>query len=92
MVLAAEGGQHTLLPYLGRLLPEPMQYLAEHYRRVRVNPSYVTRFSALTQAYPEHEAQILSYGLRRLIWRDRFSLGYFSQATISHCLDRRAAA
>jgi len=70
VVLAAEGGQHTLLPYLGRLLPEPMQYLAEHYRRVRVNPSYVTRFSALTQAYPEHEAQILSYGLRRLIWRD----------------------
>lgn len=68
--LAAEGGKHSLLPYLGTLLPEPMRYLAEHYHRVRRDPAQITRLQYLTGAYPEHEAAIVSYAYGRLIWRD----------------------
>lgn len=68
--LAAEGGKHSLLPYLGGLLPESMRYLAEHYHRVRRDPAVITRVQYLTGAYPQHEADIVAYAYGRLIWRD----------------------
>jgi soluble lytic murein transglycosylase len=68
--LAAEGGKHSLLPYLGGLLPESMRYLAEHYHRVRRDPAVITRVQFLTGAYPQHEADIVTYAYGRLIWRD----------------------
>lgn len=68
--LAAEGGKHSLLPYLGGLLPESMRYLAEHYHRVRRDPAVITRVQYLTGTYPQHEAEIVVYGYSRLIWRD----------------------
>ncbi len=68
--LAAEGGNHTLIPYLGRLLPESMGYLADHYHRVRRDPANVRHMHYFTGAFPEHEAEIVTYGLSRLIWRD----------------------
>ncbi|RUO42103.1 murein transglycosylase [Pseudidiomarina aestuarii] len=68
--LAAEDGKHTLVPYLGGLLPKDMGYLAEHYHRVRRDPSQVTRFDYLAGKHPGHEAQIVTYGFSRLIWRD----------------------
>ena len=68
--LAAEGGKHSLLPYLGGLLPESMRYLAEHYHRVRRDPAVITRVQFLTGKYPRHEADIVTYAYSRLIWRD----------------------
>lgn len=68
--LAAEGGNHTLIPYLGRLLPDAMGYLADRYHRVRRDPANVRHMHFFTGAYPEHEAEIVTYGLGRLIWRD----------------------
>ncbi len=68
--LAAEGGKHSLLPYLGGLLPESMRYLAEHYQRVRRDPAVITRVQFLTGKYPQHEADIVTYAYGRLIWRD----------------------
>lgn len=68
--LAAEGGKHSLLPYLGSLLPESMRYLAEHYHRVRRDPALITRLHYLTGKYPQHEADIVTYAYGRLIWRD----------------------
>ncbi|OZB04157.1 MAG: hypothetical protein B7X54_08475 [Idiomarina sp. 34-48-12] len=69
IVLAAEGGKHTLIPYLQKMLPEPMQYLAEHYHRVRRNPANLNELKFLTGKYPTQETQIVTYGLGRLIWR-----------------------
>lgn len=70
IVLAAEGGQHTLIPYLQKLLPENMQYLAEHYHRVRRNPANLAQRKYLSGDFPKQETQIVTYGLGRLIWRD----------------------
>lgn len=70
IALAAEGGQHTLIPYLQKMLPQPMHYLAEHYRRVRRDPSQIADTKWLSGDYPAHETQIVAYGLGRLIWRD----------------------
>ncbi len=70
IVLAAEGGTHTLLPYLTTLLPESMQYLAKVYHQVRRNPSTVAKLDTLQREYLPHEASIITYGLSRLIWRD----------------------
>ncbi|RUO76401.1 transglycosylase SLT domain-containing protein [Pseudidiomarina taiwanensis] len=68
--LAAEGGNHTLIPYLTKLLPESQRYLAEHYRRVRRDPSQIVRLHYLRGDYPQQEAEIALYALGRLIWRD----------------------
>ncbi|RUO60032.1 transglycosylase SLT domain-containing protein [Pseudidiomarina marina] len=70
IALAAEGGKHTLIPYLQKMLPTPMHYLSEHYHRVRRNPSSLNELKYLTGDYPELETQIVAYGLGRLIWRD----------------------
>lgn len=70
IALAAEGGQHTLIPYLQKMLPQSMHYLAEHYHRVRRDPAQVSRSKWLRGDFPTHESQIVAYGLSRLIWRD----------------------
>lgn len=68
--LAADGGKHSLIPYLTKMLPEPMQSLATHYRNVRRNPNAVKNLAILTGAYPRQETEIMVYGLKRLIWQD----------------------
>jgi len=69
IALAADGGKHTLIPYLTGLLPKDQQYLGKLWHRVRRDPATVTR-----QHYFKHhsvkESQIYSYGIKRLIWRD----------------------
>ena len=71
LVLAADGGKHTLIPYLKKLLPANEQYLADLWYKTRRDPSYVSRPSRFPGKMPEKEAEILAYGLKRLIWRDR---------------------
>lgn len=71
LVLAADGGNHTLIPYLKKLLNEEHRYLADLWLKVRRAPSYVSRLSLFPGKYPEKELQILAYGLSRLIWDDQ---------------------
>jgi soluble lytic murein transglycosylase len=68
---AADGGQHTLIPYLRTLLPKEKQYLADLWLNTRLNPAYVKNSKAFIGQYPLIEADIMSYGLTRLVWRDR---------------------
>jgi soluble lytic murein transglycosylase len=68
---AADGGQHTLIPYLRTLLPKEKQYLADLWQNTRRNPAYVKNSKAFIGQYPLIEADIMSYGLTRLVWRDR---------------------
>ncbi|BDX04678.1 transglycosylase SLT domain-containing protein [Planctobacterium marinum] len=68
--LAADGGNTTLIPYLKRLLPESQKYLADLWLSVRRSPSMITRQSKFTGVRLAIETRILTYGLRRLIWRD----------------------
>lgn len=70
LALAGNGGNHTLIPYLKTLLPKSKQYLADLWHSVRRSPSFVSRLSRFPQKYPEHEMDILQYGLGRLIWRN----------------------
>lgn len=68
IALAADGGKHTLIPYLTKLLPVEQQYLASLWHKVRRDPSIVSK----PKYFPnksERETQILSYGFKRLIWR-----------------------
>ena len=69
--LAADGGKHTLIPYLKGLLPQDQHYLADLWLKVRRSPSYVSRVSRFPGINPRKESEILTYGLKRLIWRDR---------------------
>ncbi len=68
--LAADGGRATLIPYLKTLLPKNKQYLADLWLEVRRSPSKVSRLSKFIGANPDIETDIISYGLRRLIWRN----------------------
>ena len=67
--LAADGGKHTLIPYLTGLLPKSEQYLGRLFHKVRRDPAYITKLSRFSR-FNEKEAQIMTYGLKRLIWRD----------------------
>lgn len=69
--LAANGGKHTLIPYLKKQLPPAKRYLADLWRNVRRDPSYVAKTRLFEQRFPRLENEILIYGLRRLVWRDR---------------------
>jgi len=71
MSLAADGGNHTLIPYLKTLMPKEQQYLADLWLKVRRSPSQVSRLSNFPGKYPENETQILVYGLQRLISNNR---------------------
>jgi soluble lytic murein transglycosylase len=68
---AADGGQHTLIPYLRTLLPREKQYLADLWQNTRRDPSYVKNAKSFLGKYSLIEAEIMSYGLSRLIWRDQ---------------------
>jgi len=67
--LAADGGKHTLLPYLTKLLNKNERYLGSLWHKVRRDPAYITRLSHFPKKSAK-EAQIMLYGLKRLIWRD----------------------
>ena len=69
--LAADGGNHTLIPYLKTLLPKNQRYLADLWLKVRRSPSHVSRLSNFPAKYSDKETQILVYGLKRLISNDR---------------------
>ena len=71
MSMAADGGNHTLIPYLKTLLPKEQQYLADLWLKVRRSPSQVSRLSNFPAKYSEKETEILVYGLKRLISNDR---------------------
>lgn len=69
IVLAADGGKHTLIPYLTKLLPPEQQYLAKLWHKVRRDPGLVGKL----KYFPNksiRETEILTYGLKRLVWRD----------------------
>ncbi|MGK0370956.1 MAG: soluble lytic murein transglycosylase [Glaciecola sp.] len=68
---AADGGRHTLIPYLRTLLPKEKQYLADLWHKTRRDPSHVKNAKNFLGKYPLIEAEIMSYGLSRLIWRDQ---------------------
>jgi len=68
IALAADGGKHTLIPYLTKLLPPEQRYLATLWHKVRRDPSLVGKL----KYFPNksiRETEILTYGLKRLIWR-----------------------
>lgn len=65
--LAADGGKHTLIPYLTKLLPPEQQYLGTLWHKVRRDPSIVSKL----QYFPNtsvRETEILTYGFKRFIW------------------------
>ena len=65
--LAADGGKHTLIPYLTKLLPTEQRYLASLWHKVRRDPSMVSKL----KYFPNNsvrETQILTYGLKRFVW------------------------
>lgn len=66
--LAADGGKHTLIPYLTKLLPKNERYLADLWHKVRRDPAYVKRLAKFKNKTAT-EAKIVTYGLKRLIWR-----------------------
>ncbi len=68
IVLSADGGKHTLIPYLTALLPKNEQYLADLWHKVRRNPAYVKRLAKFKNK-TARETEIVAYGLKRLIWR-----------------------
>ncbi|RUO69648.1 transglycosylase SLT domain-containing protein [Idiomarina ramblicola] len=68
--LAAEHGNPTLLPYLTGLLPELQQYLGEFYHKVRYSPAAIEDNAWFKGRYPAKEAEITTFALTKLIWRD----------------------
>ncbi|MCJ8320090.1 MAG: transglycosylase SLT domain-containing protein [Colwellia sp.] len=68
--LAADGGKHTLIPYLTKLLPENERYLGSLWKKVRRDPSYIHRLNRFPEKSAK-EAEIMVYGLKRLIWRNQ---------------------
>jgi len=65
--LAADGGKHTLIPYLTKLLPPKQQYLGVLWHKVRRDPSIVSKLKNFPNKSVK-ETEILTYGLKRLIW------------------------
>lgn len=68
---SADGGSHTLIPYLKTRLPANKMYLADLWHKTRRDPSIVRKTSIFPGKYPLIEAEIMSYGLSRFIWRDQ---------------------
>lgn len=68
LALAADGGQHTLIPYLTGLLPKEQQYLGKLWHKVRRNPAVVLSAKSFKNK-SKKEQQIYSYGIKRLVWR-----------------------
>jgi len=68
LALAADGGKHTLIPYLTKLLPKHEQPLGKLWHSVRRDPANVAKLKKF-KLKNNKEAQILTYGLKRLVWR-----------------------
>jgi peptidoglycan lytic transglycosylase len=68
LTLAANGGKHTLIPYLTSLLPKEEQYLGLLWHSVRRDPAYISRSNKFPNKNAK-EVEILTYGLKRLVWR-----------------------
>ncbi|MFT5546479.1 MAG: soluble lytic murein transglycosylase [Rheinheimera aquimaris] len=68
LILSAEGGDASLIPYLKTQLPAAQQYLADMYQQTRRNPAVIanSKFFALKTV---QERDIAAYGMKRLIWR-----------------------
>ena len=82
LALAANGGKHTLIPYLTELLPENEKYLGKLWHKVRRDPAYISRLTRFPHKSAK-EAEIMFYGLQRLIWRDQnLALKTYSKASI----------
>lgn len=69
MAMAADGGKHTLIPYLTSLLPQEQQYLGRLWHQVRRDPAIVKKHNKFPKKSIK-ESQIYTYGIKRLIWRD----------------------
>ena len=69
ITLAADGGKHTLIPYLTSLLPIEQQYLGRLWHQVRRDPATVTSLHKFIKKSVK-ESQIYAYGIKRLVWRD----------------------
>ncbi|GLX78505.1 lytic transglycosylase [Thalassotalea insulae] len=67
---AADGGKHTLIPYLTSLLPKEEQYLGKLWHKVRRDPAYITNLSRFPTKNAK-ETNVFVYGIKRLIWRDQ---------------------
>lgn len=67
--LAADGGKHTLIPYLTGLLPKDKQYLGRLWHQARRDPATVVRQHKFVNKSIT-ESEIYSYGIKRLVWRD----------------------
>lgn len=65
---AADGGKHTLIPYITTLLPEKEQYLGQLWHKVRRDPAVITKLSRFPSKSLK-ETTIFTYGIKRLIWR-----------------------
>jgi len=90
--LAAQGGKHTLIPYLTRLLPKSEQYLGTLWHKVRRDPAYISNLKRFAKKSTK-EAEIISYGLKRLIWRDpNKALKIYKQAQLQFQLTKQQQA
>ncbi|WP_272978774.1 MULTISPECIES: transglycosylase SLT domain-containing protein [Idiomarina] len=69
LVLAAEDGNPTLIPYLTSLLPNKEQYLGDLYYKVRYSPAAIGQLSRFRGVDAAKEAQIATFALTKLIWR-----------------------
>ncbi|NTS76822.1 lytic transglycosylase domain-containing protein [Catenovulum sp. SM1970] len=86
--LAADGGKHTLLPYLIGLLPSKDQAWGKLWHKTRRDPSYISRLSRIKKTDREH-TDVLVYGLKRLIWRDpKKALATWQQAQAKFSFDQ----
>ncbi len=68
--LAANGGKHTLLPYLIKQLPTQLQYWGKLWHKTRRDPRYISNFKRFKN-FNRDELDIFVYGVRRLIWKDK---------------------
>jgi len=66
---AADGGKHTLIPYLTSLLPKEEQYLGRLWHKVRKDPAYIAKMKRFPNKSAK-ELQIFTYGVKRFVWRD----------------------
>ncbi|MCU4676585.1 transglycosylase SLT domain-containing protein [Catenovulum sp. 2E275] len=66
---AADGGSHTLIPYLTGLLPESEKDWAKLWHSVRKDPAVITQLKHFKKRSADY-AGIQFYGIKRFIWRD----------------------
>lgn len=69
--LSATRGDGKLIPYLKRKLPSNLQQFAQLWRDTQRKPQTAARYRAFPNLLPDVEAEIISYGLSRLAWRDQ---------------------